>query len=121
MQDTSNMALSEKHLAFIDRESGIMRSLADQIKPGMPILLAYLDNREHSEQDIQNVTAIAEKYSIQFVDTTAKFKGKDIDKYSIHLLDSHPDKKSQEIFANTLFDAIQKNNIYGFTRATTNE
>lgn len=121
MQDTSNMVLGEKHMAFIDRELGIMRSLANQIKPDMPILLAYLDNREHSERDLQNIRAIAEKHSMQFVDTTRKFKGTNIDDFSIHLLDSHPDKKTQEIFANTLFDAIQKNNIYGFTRTTTNE
>lgn len=115
-QDTSGMVLTEKNLAFIDRELGKMRNLANRIKPDMPILLAYLDNREHSEQDLQHIEAIANKYNIRFVDTSRQFKGTRIDDYSISLLDSHPDGRAQAMFANTLFDSIQQQHFFGFNR-----
>ena len=94
-----------------------MRRLANRIKPGMPVLLAYLDNREHSKQDLQRIESIANKYNIEFVDTSSQFKSTRIDDYSIHLLDSHPDGRAQEMFANTLFDYIEKQHVFGFNRA----
>jgi hypothetical protein len=115
MQDTSSMVLSDKHLAFIDREFGNTRRLADTIKPGMPILLAYLDNRSHSEQDLENIQQIAEKHGMQFVDTSRQFRNTQIDDYSIHLLDSHPDARAQTMFSNTLFESVQKQQLFGFT------
>lgn len=119
MQDRSGMVLTDKNLEFIDRELGNTRRLANSIKPGMPVLLAYLDNREHSAQDLQRIESIANNYNIEFVDTSSQFKGTSIDDYSIHLLDSHPDSRAQEMFANTLFDYIQKQHVFGFSRAST--
>ncbi len=116
MKDTSGMVLGEQHLRFIDRELGTMRTLADRIKPDIPILLAYLDNRAHSEQDLQNIEAVAKRHNIQFVDTSRQFKGTNIDDYSIHMLDSHPDNRAQNMFAKTLFDAVQQQSFFGFSR-----
>ena len=117
MKDASDMVLGEKHLVFIDRELGNMRALADRIKPGMPIVLVYLDNRVHSEQDLQNIEAIAKTHNINFIDTSRQFKNTDIDDYSIHLLDSHPDSRAQIIFAETIFDAVQKQHFFSFFKA----
>lgn len=119
MQNTSGMVLAEKHLSFIDQEFGNTRKLADQIKPDMSIVLAYLDNREHSEQDLQNIQALANKYNMQFVDTSRQFIGTSIDEYSIYLLDSHPNDQAQIMFSNTIFDFIQQKKLFGFSKAAT--
>jgi hypothetical protein len=116
MQDTSGAVLGEEHLTFIDHQLGNMRTLADRIKPDMPIVLAYLDNRAHSEQDLQNIEAIAKKHNIRFVDTSRQFKETNIDDYSIHMLDSHPDSRAQTMFAKTLFYAIQQKQLFGFSK-----
>lgn len=113
-QIRSSSVYRQQDLDFIDRELREMRRLANNIKPNMPILLAYLDNREHSTSDIAHLSAIAQKYAIVFVDTTQPFRGTKIDDYSIYLLDSHPNVKAHAMFANTLFTAIQRNHIFGF-------
>jgi hypothetical protein len=42
------LLIAPKISTFIDQQLGEMRRLANTIKPDMPILLAYLDNREHA-------------------------------------------------------------------------
>lgn len=112
-EDTTGMVLSDKHLAFIDRELARTRELADRIKPGMPILFAYLDNRAHSEQDLQAIAAIAQRHGMAFVDTSRQFAGTRIDDYSIQLLDSHPNAPAHALFAATLLDAIRSQQLFG--------
>lgn len=114
LQDTSNLVLNDKHLAFINRELGRMRALADRIKPGMPIVLAYLDNRAHSEQDLQRIANIAQQNGMIFVDTSRQFAGTRIDDYAIQILDSHPNGKAHQKFADALFSAIQQQSLFDF-------
>jgi len=108
-----------KDIAFIDQQLGEMRRLANTIKPDMPILLAYLDNREHAASDISNLSHITQKYGIQFVDTTQPFHGTNIDDYSIYLLDSHPNATAHAMFAQSLFTAIQRDHVFGFGAGVT--
>ncbi len=113
-QIRATTTLRPKDLEFIDAQLAEMRRLANQIKPDMPILLAYLDNREHAASDISHLSHIAQKYGIQFVDTTQPFHGTNIDDYSIYLLDSHPNTTAHAMFAQSLFAAIQRDHIFGF-------
>lgn len=112
-EDTATRVLGDKHLAFIERELARTRALADRIRPGMPILFAYLDNRAHSEQDLQAIAALAQRHGMVFVDTSRQFAGTRIDDYSIQLLDSHPNAKAHALFAATLFNAIQSQQLFG--------
>lgn len=114
LQNTAESVLSDKHLTFIDSELHHMRALADRIKPDMPIVLVYLDNRVHAEQDLQHIADIAQRHNIQFVDTSRQFSNTKIDDYSIHLLDSHPDARAQEMFFHTVFNAIQQQHLFDF-------
>lgn len=118
-QDRSTTQYNQRNWDFIDGQLKEMRRLANNIKPDMPILLAYLDNREHSESDINTLSALAKKYNIAFVDTTQPFRGTRIDDYSIHLLDSHPDTKAHLLFSETLYTAIKNNHFYNFKEAAT--
>ncbi|MEZ5493823.1 MAG: SGNH/GDSL hydrolase family protein [Pseudomonadales bacterium] len=104
-----------KDIAFIDQQLGEMRRLANAIKPDMPILLAYLDNREHSAKDIADMAALAQKHNILFVDTTQPFHNTNIDDHSIYLLDSHPNTEAHASFADTLFAAIQREHFFDFS------
>jgi hypothetical protein len=113
-QSFSNITLDQKHLDFVERELANMRRLADAIKPNIPILFAYLDNREHADTDIKNLNAIAQKYNMVFVDTTQSFRNTKIDDYSISLLDSHPNTKAHAMFADTLYAAIAQQHIFEF-------
>lgn len=110
-------ALNQTHFAFIERELSKTRALADSIKPGMPIALAYLDNRPHAANDLQTIAAIAKKSGMDFVDTSEQFADKDLDDYSIQLLDSHPNDKAQQLFAETLFASIKSVHWFGFQPA----
>ncbi len=118
-QIRSNTQYQAKDWQFIDGQLKEMRRLADAIKPNIPILLAYLDNREHSESDINNLATLAKKYSIAFVDTTQPFRGTRIDDYSIYLLDSHPNAKAHAMFADTLYTAIKNKHLYDFQESAT--
>ncbi|HQQ62315.1 MAG TPA: hypothetical protein PLF22_01940 [Pseudomonadales bacterium] len=110
-------ALNQSHFEFIERELGKTRALADSIGPGMPIVLAYLDNRPHAANDLQTIAAIAKKSGMAFVDTSEQFADKDLDDYSIQLLDSHPNDKAQQLFAETLFASIKSGHWFGFQPA----
>ncbi len=113
-QVRSSTVFIPRDVQFIDNQLKEMRELANHIKPNMPILLAYLDNREHSQEDIANLTAIAKKYNMAFIDTTQPFHGTKIEDYSISLLDSHPNTTAHAMFAQSLFTAIQRDHIFGF-------
>ncbi len=106
--------VNEQQFIFIDKELAHMRELADRIRPGMPVLLAYLDNREHPAADIEKIRAIGTRHGFFFVDTTTEFIGKNIDDYSIHLLDSHPNAEANLMFARTIYTAIQQNHWFDF-------
>ena len=104
--------LGEAQFVFIDREFARTRSLADALKPGMPILLAYLDNRPHPQQDIDRIQTIAQQHGMAFVDTTQDFANTRIDDVSIHLLDSHPNAFAHTLFSKRIMDAIQKQHLF---------
>jgi hypothetical protein len=116
-KNTIPFALNETHFAFIERELTKTRALADTIKPGMPIVLAYLDNRPHAANDLQTLAALAKKTGMDFVDTSEQFADKDLDTYSIQLLDSHPNEKAQRLFADTLFTSIKTGHWFGYQTA----
>jgi hypothetical protein len=99
--------LQSAHLTFIEQALARTRKLADEIHPGMPILLAYLDNRPHATQDINAVRALAQRFNIDFVDTTADFAHTRIEDVSIHLLDSHPDVQAHALFAQRLTPGME--------------
>lgn len=115
LQDTSGLVLNEKHLAFIARELQRTRELANRIQPGIPVVLAYLDNRPHSEQDLQAIATIAQQNGMAFVDTSRQFADTRIDDYSIQLLDSHPNEKAHALFAQSLSRAIEQQALFGFS------
>ena len=101
-QKTDVAILNEKQFAFIDQELARTRQLANQLKPSMPIVLAYLDNRPHAQQDIDSIRQIAQQHQMIFVDTTVDFANTSIEDVSIHLLDSHPNAIAQQQFANRI-------------------
>lgn len=111
-QQRASSVYKEKDVAFIDRELGTLRTLADRIKPGMPILLAYLDNREHSASDITTMQTLAQKHGMAFVDTTQAFRDTNIDDFSIYLLDTHPNPQAHALFADAVFSAIQQQQLF---------
>jgi hypothetical protein len=107
-QKTDVAMLNEKQFAFIDQELARTRQLANQLKPNMPIVLAYLDNRPHAQQDIDRIQQIARQHQMVFVDTTVDFANTRIDDVSIHLLDSHPNAMAQQTFANRIEAVLQQ-------------
>lgn len=107
--------LGETQFAFIDREFARTRQLAEQVQPGMPILLAYLDNRPHPQQDIDRIQHIAQQHGMAFVDTTQDFANTRIEDVSIHLLDSHPNAAAHVAFSQRIASAIQQQQLFGIT------
>lgn len=105
--------INSQNINFIEQEFSQLRENADAIRPNMPILLAYLDNREHHPNNIAQIAALAEKYNMYFVDTTQRFHGTKLADFSLHILDSHPNARANEIFAEQLLAAIKSNGWFG--------
>lgn len=99
--------------AYIDSQFAELRAAADAIRPNMPVLVAYLDNREHHPDNIRQLQEITARYGMYFVDTTKAFKGTQLKDYSLHILDSHPNARANELFAEQLLAAIKQNNWFG--------
>lgn len=105
--------IDEDARIFIDEQLARIRQQADALRPGMPIILAYLDNRERHADDKKYLAEIAALHNIEFVDATTPFKNSDLARYSLNIFDSHPNARANELFAEQLMTAIKKNNWFG--------
>jgi lysophospholipase L1-like esterase len=96
-------APSSKKLAWVDEQFGTLADLAHS--RGIPVLLAYLDNRGSEPGWIRE---LAENHGLVFVDATGRFEGTDINDYAIFLTDKHPNAEANRIFADELQPTLER-------------
>ena len=82
----------------------------------IPIVIIYLDIF-YNEKFANKLEEIVLKNDLYFVNASLPFKGQGYDEYIIYPIDSHPNRKAHQIFADVLYDYLflNKNQIITYS------
>lgn len=98
-----NEPFSDKQRRFMTQVFSEMEDFSQQ--NNIPIVVVYLDIF-YNEKFANRLEEIVLKNNLYFVNASTPFKGQDFNEYIIYPIDSHPNGKAHEIFADVLYDYL---------------
>ena len=72
-----------------------------------PVVIVYL-NIEYDETFARKIEKLVVNNGLYYLNGSAPFAGKDINAYSIYKTDRHPNEKANSIFAEQIYDYLNK-------------
>ena len=110
---TRNEPFSDKQRRYMIQVFSEMNDFSKQ--NNIPIVIIYLDIF-YNEKFADKLEEIALQKSLYFVNVSLPFKGQGYDEYIIYPIDSHPNRKAHQIFADVLYDYLfldtEENNLF---------
>jgi hypothetical protein len=92
---------AQKEVEYMKEMFARMQALSKEVN--VPIVIAFLANRQIGTEKIGLVGKLAEENGLLFVDVSSSFAGTKVKDYSIHHpIDSHPNGKANRIFADQI-------------------
>jgi lysophospholipase L1-like esterase len=77
----------------------------------IPIIIAYLDIGRSNETPIRLLTNLTDRYGLYFIDLSTFFDSITPSAFYIYRADRHPNAKAHIIFANGLYDFLEKKSL----------
>lgn len=97
--------LSREQSRYLRDEFGRLADLGHA--HDLPIVIAYLGNREYDAHTVRGIRRLAHDRGIPFIDTTTAFVGTRLADYAIyHPLDGHPNARAHEAFARVILESL---------------
>lgn len=103
------LRMDQRQRAYVDATFGEIAALT--ASAGIPVVIAFIDNRPHPATLIHKLAA---RHGFTFIDATRPFEGTSVQDFSIYLTDAHPNGEANRVIADVLHAELRRASLLPF-------